>query len=134
MRVDDEGTAVSQASFFDHHAEVAGDGAGRVADHRVLDLLDGVRSVVPGLVSEVGVGGDGVDLDAQLLEGSVVVSQIAQLGRANEGEVSRVEEDHGPLAFQVSVRHLNEFAIVVGGSVERLDFGVDIGRHVFAPW
>ncbi len=61
LRVDDEGTAVSQASFFDHHAEVAGDGAGRVADHRVLDLLDGVRSVVPGLVSEVGVGGDGVD-------------------------------------------------------------------------
>ena len=134
MRVDDEGTAVSQASFFDHHAEVASDGAGGVADHRVLDLLDGVRSVVPGLVGEVGVGGDGVDLDAQLLEFGVVVGQVAQFGRADEGEISRVEEHHGPLAFQVSVRHLNEFAIVVGGGVERLDFSVDVGRHVFAPW
>ncbi|VXA78638.1 conserved hypothetical protein [Aeromonas salmonicida] len=134
LRVDNEGATVSQASFFDHDAEVAGDGAGRVTNHRILDLLDGVGSVVPRLVSEVGVGGDRVDLDAQLLEFGVVVSQVTQLGRANEGEVSRVEEHHGPLAFQVCVRHLNELAIVVGGGVERLDFSVDIGRHVLAPW
>ncbi|VXA84922.1 conserved hypothetical protein [Aeromonas veronii] len=134
LRVNHEGTAVSQTSFFDHHAEVAGDGTSRVTNHRVLDLLNGVRSVVPCFVSEVGIGRDRVDLHAQLLEFSVVVSQVAQLGRANEGEVSRVEEDHGPLAFQVSVRHLNEFAIVVGGSIERLDFSVDVGRHVIAPW
>jgi hypothetical protein len=67
-RVDDEGAALGQAGFLDHHAEVAGECAGRVADHRVLDLADGLGRVVPGLVREVGVGRHAVDLDAQLLE------------------------------------------------------------------
>jgi hypothetical protein len=59
--VDDESAAQRQAFFLDHHVEVAGDRAGRVADHRVSDLLDGVGSIVPGLVREVGVGGHRVD-------------------------------------------------------------------------
>src|SRR5690606_25366022 len=84
LRVDDEGAAVGQAGFLYHHAEVAGDGAGRVADQRVLDLADGLGGVVPGLVGEVGVGGHAVDFHAQLLELGVVVGQVAQLGRADE--------------------------------------------------
>src|SRR5471032_116647 len=92
FRVDHESATVSQACFFDQYVEVAGDGQGRVADHGVLDFADGWRSVVPGRVSKVGVGGNAVDLDAQLLEWSVVVGQVFQLGWANEGEVSRVEE------------------------------------------
>ena len=78
--------------------------AGRVADHRVLDLADGVRGVVPRLVGEVGVGRHRVDLDAELLELGVVVGQVAELGRADEGEVGRVEEDDRPLALQVVAR------------------------------
>jgi hypothetical protein len=57
------------------HAEGAGQGAGGVADHRELDLADGLGGVVPGLVGEVGVGGDDVDLGAGLLELGVVVGQ-----------------------------------------------------------
>ena len=134
LGVDHEGAALGQAGFLDHHAEVAGDGAGRVADHRVLDLADGLRGVVPGLVGEVGVGGHRVDLDAQLLELGVVVGQVAQLGRADEGEVGRVEEDHGPLALEVGVGDVDELAVVEGGGLEGLDFGVDQGVHGVAPW
>ena len=42
LRIDYEGAALSKALRFDHHAEVARDLAGRIADHRVLDLADGV--------------------------------------------------------------------------------------------
>ncbi|MCY1407429.1 hypothetical protein D9M71_227290 [compost metagenome] len=83
---------------------------------------------MPGLVGEVGVGGHAIDFHAQLLEFGVVVSQVAQFGRANESEVSRVEEEHGPLAFQVGFGQLDELALVVGGGFERFDFGVD-QRH-----
>jgi hypothetical protein len=41
-RVNDEGAALGQSGFLDHHAEVARNGAGRVTDHRVLDLADGL--------------------------------------------------------------------------------------------
>ncbi|MCY1418472.1 hypothetical protein D9M71_340330 [compost metagenome] len=101
---------------------------GRVADHGVLDLADGWRSVVPGSVGKVGVGGNAVDLDAQFLERVVVVSQVFQLGRADEGEVGRVEEHDRPLAFQVSVRDFYEVAIFECVSFERFNLAVD-DRH-----
>src|SRR5690554_870228 len=90
--VDHEGAAVSQASFFDHHIKVAGNQAGRITDHWVLDLANFGRAVVPRLVGEVGVGRNCIDLYTQLLELVVVVSQVTQLGGANKGEVGRVEE------------------------------------------
>src|SRR3546814_4050794 len=80
FRVDHESTAVSQANFFDQHVEVAGDDVGRVANHGVLDFANGWRGVVPGSVSKVSVGGNAVDFDTQLLEFSVVVGQVFQLG------------------------------------------------------
>src|SRR3546814_7593278 len=86
------------------------------------------RGVVPGSVSKVSVGGNAVDFDTQLLEFSVVVGQVFQLGWANEGEVGRVEEHHGPLAFQVGVRNLAEFAVFESGSVERFNLAVDDRR------
>jgi hypothetical protein len=83
----------------------------------------------------VGVGRYGVDLDAQRLEGRVVVGQVAQLGRADEGEVGRVEEHDGPLALEVVLGDGDELAVVEGGGLEGLDFGVDeAGVHGVAPW
>ncbi len=128
FRVDHEGSAIGQAGFFDQHVEVARDDVGWVTDQRVLDLADGFRSVVPGFVGEVGVGGHTVDFHAQLLELGVVVSKVTQLGRADEGEVGRVEEHDRPLALQVGFAYLNEFAVVEGGGVERFDLAVD-DRH-----
>jgi hypothetical protein len=54
-----------------------------------------------------------------------VVGQVAQLGRADEGEVGRVEEDDGPLALEVGVGDGDELAVVEGGGLEGKDFGVD---------
>src|SRR4051812_7057623 len=100
LGVDQERAAAGEALAVAHDLEVVADDAGLVAEHRELDLADGVGGVVPGLVAEVGVGGDRVDLDAELLEGGVVVGQVAQLRRTDEGEVGRVEEDHRPLALE----------------------------------
>ena len=83
---------------------------------------------MPRLVGEVGVGRDRVDLDAQALELGVAVSQVAQLGGADEGEVGRIEEHDGPLALEVGVAHLDELAVVERSCLEGLDLGVD-ERH-----
>jgi len=126
--VDQEGAAVSQALAGAHHAEVVGDHARGVADHGVLDLADGRRGVVPGLVREVGVGRDRIDLHAELLELGVVVGQVLQLRRADEGEVGRVEEHHRPLALQVGVADLDELAALIGLGGEGKNGRVD-GSH-----
>ena len=91
-------------------------------------MRDGVGGVVPRLVRKMGVGRDAVDLDAQLLERRIVVGEVAELGRADEGEVRGIEHHHGPLALEVLVRHRHELAVVVGGGLEGLDFGID-QRH-----
>ncbi|MPM79922.1 hypothetical protein SDC9_126965 [bioreactor metagenome] len=130
FRIDDEGAAQCQTFRFDHHVEVTGDGAGRVAEHDVLDLPDRVGSVGPGLVREVGVGRDRIDFDAQLLEFGVQIGHVAEFGRADEGEVGRVEEEDRPLALQVGIGHGDELAVLVGLDDERLELAVDDG-HVF---
>src|SRR5471032_1763954 len=131
FRIDDEGAAQRQAFFFDHHFEIAGQRAGRVADQRVVDFLDRVRGVVPGFVREVGVGRHAVDVDAQFGEFRLEIGQVFQFGRADEGEVGWVEHQHGPLAFQGLVADVNEFAVGVGGGFERFDLGIDQGHGGF---
>jgi hypothetical protein len=84
--------------------------------------------IVPGLVGEVGVGRHTVHLDAQRLQGGVVVGEVAELGRADEGEVGGIEEHHGPLALEGLVGDFDELAVVVSGGLERLDGGVDEGH------
>ncbi|MNP11854.1 hypothetical protein D3C76_1040630 [compost metagenome] len=128
FRVDHEGATVSDTGFFDQHVEVARDHVSRVTDQRVLDLADGVRGVVPGFVGEVGVGRHAVDFYTQILELGVVVGQVAQLGRADEGEVGRVEEYDGPFALEVGFRHFDELALVVSSGFERFYLAVD-DRH-----
>ena len=40
-----------------------------------------------------------------------MVCQVAQLGRANEGEVRRIEDEYGPLAGNVFVANLEKLTI-----------------------
>src|SRR4051794_4583165 len=54
--IDKEGSAISEAFFFDVHAERTAQVAGRISKHRVFDLLDGFRSIVPGFVRELCIG------------------------------------------------------------------------------
>jgi hypothetical protein len=128
--IDHEGAAVGQANAFAQDAEVVRDGVVLVAQHVVVDLADGRRAVSPGLVAEVGVGRHRVDFDAQTLEFFVAVGEVFEFGRAHEGEVGRVEEEHGPLAENVSIADINELALDIGSGLERLERGSD-DRHGF---
>src|SRR5690606_11100157 len=130
FRVDHEGAAQGEAFLFDQHAEVFGNAAGRVGDHREADLLDGRRAVMPRLVREVCVGGDRIDFHTQFLEFLVVVRKIFKFRRADEGEVGRVEENHAPLALEVGFGDGDVLAVVVGSGLEGLDLGVDQCAHV----
>ena len=97
---------------------------GGVAEHRVLDLADRVGRAVPRLVREVGVGRHRVHLDAEALQILVVVGEVAELGRADEREVGRVEEEDRPLAAQVVAGDVDELAGAEAGCGEGLDLGV----------
>ena len=130
--VDDERAAFGHAVFFDEHLEVARNGERRVAEHRELHLADGGGRTVPGLVREVRVGRDGVDLNAELLELFVVVGEVFELGRAHEREVGRVEEDDGPVTLEVGVGDGLELALMEGFGLEGQDFGLE-QRHGLDP-
>ncbi len=125
LRVNNEGGTICQAFIFTHVVEVTGQGASRVADHRVFDFRDGFRAAVPRFVGEVSVGRDGVNVYAQLLQFFVVVCHIAQFGRANEGEVSRVEEEDAPAAFSIFLGNFDEFTVFERLVFERFDFGIN---------
>ncbi len=128
FRVDQEGAAQSQAFFFDVHAKSAGQLVSRVTDQRELSLANGRRSFVPDLVREVGVGSDDVHLGLGLLELGVAVGSVFDFGRAVEGEGSRHEDQHGPLALQGLFGDFDELAIVEGIDFKRLNLSVD-QRH-----
>lgn len=110
FRIDNEGTAQGNTVIVDQDIEVTADLSAWIADHRELDFLDGVRCVVPALVNEMGIGRNGVDFHTQFLEFFVMVSQIAQFGRANKREVGRIEEYDRPFAFQVCIGNFDELA------------------------
>ena len=78
---------------------------------------------MPGLVCEVRVRGDGVDLNAEGLEFGVVFGEVFEFRRADEREVGRIEENHGPFAFQVCVCDFFEFEALEGLDAERLKLG-----------
>src|SRR5690606_23806347 len=92
--VDDEGAAQCQTLFLNQHTKVACNRLGGVADHRVLNFLDGVGRVVPSLVSKMRVARNRVNLAADFLELVVEVGEGSQFGRAHEGKTGRVEHDH----------------------------------------
>src|SRR5689334_10169267 len=52
LGVDDEGAAVSEAFLFDVDAKGLGQMARRISQHRIIDLADGIRGVMPGLVGK----------------------------------------------------------------------------------
>ena len=79
-------------------------------------------------MSEVGIGRNAVDLNAQLLELGIVIGQIAQLSGANKGKIGGVEEENRPLALQISFTYVDEFAIQVSSGFKRFYFSVDQGH------
>ena len=87
---------------------------------------------MPGLVREVRVRGDGVDLNAEGLEFGVVFGEVFEFCRADEREVGRVEEDDGPVTLEVGVGDGLELALMEGFGLEGQDFGLE-QRHGLDP-
>ena len=131
LRVNNEGSTVSQTFIFTHVVEVTGQGASRVADHRIFDFSDGFRAAVPCFVGEVSIGRYCVYVYAQFLQFFVVVSNVAQFGRAYESKVSRVEEEDAPAAFGIFFGDFNEFAVFECLVFKRFNFGVNQGHLYF---
>ena len=71
------------------------------------------------------VGAYGVNLYAELLELFIFLSHILKLGGAHEGEVGRIEEEHGPFAEHILVSNCFELTVVVCLHLELRDMGVD---------
>ena len=84
---------------------------------------------MPLLVDELGVAADGIHLGTGLLELLVVVCEVLELGRADEREVSGVEEEQAPFAEHVLLGDGLDLAVAVGLDREVLDFFSD-ERHV----
>jgi hypothetical protein len=57
-----------------------------------------------------------------------VVGSVFHFGGAVEGECCRHEDQDRPLAFEALFGDFNEFALVKGLGLERLDGGVDEGH------
>src|SRR3546814_14633206 len=50
IRIDHERAAICQTLIFTHHTKVTGDSTSWIANHRILDLVDGIRGVMQSLV------------------------------------------------------------------------------------
>ncbi|CCK05972.1 FIG00641577: hypothetical protein [Cronobacter sakazakii 696] len=86
---------------------------------------------MPRFVGEVGIGRNGVNVYAQFLQFFVVVSHVAQFGRAYEGKVSRIEEEYAPAAFRVFLGNFDELTVFERHVFERFDFGINQGHLYF---
>jgi hypothetical protein len=62
----------------------------------------------------------------------VFVGHVPKLGRAYKREVSGVEEEYGPLTFEVLVGNCLELVVVIGLDFELGNLAVD-NRHNFSP-
>jgi hypothetical protein len=129
----EEGAAVGQPFRLDVHAKGPGQDARGIAQHGEAHGADRLAGVVPGLVREMRVGGDRIDLHAQGAQRVVVPGQILQLGRADEGEVRGVEEEDRPPSTDVLVGDGDEGLFVEGLEGEGGQGGVD-DRHERISW
>ena len=82
-----------------------------VREHRERNFLQLWVSCAPVEVSELVIGGAAKDLGIAVLELLVQLAKGSDLGRADEGEVLRVEKDHLPLALVLVQGYLLEVVL-----------------------
>lgn len=110
--VDDVGRAESHArifALFDERTVVFGDLFVEVSEHGDVHfaestLVSGLLGVF--LMNEGGVDGASNDLGTDFLELSSSVGELADFGRANEGEIKGPEEEDNVLALELFQRDL----------------------------
>ena len=106
-------TELTVPQAFDEYVKALSQHAEWVGQHRVVNLLDAVRGIVPCLMNEVRIAANRVHLNTHLLQLFVLLCQVNQLGGANEGKVCWIEEENGPFAFYVFARYGFELAILI---------------------
>ena len=129
FRIDDEGAAQSEAAAIVVHAEEAAHGTGRIGGQSVLHVLHEAFRVAPDHVSKLRVRGDSDDVCAKGGELVLLIGEVGQLSRADEGEVSGIKNEDGPFAglLDVGERDLAEVALgrLVGFHAEVGDVAAD---------
>ena len=131
IRIHNEGAALRETGLRNQDFKVARERLGRVREHGIGNLRNLLGVIVPRLVDKVRVAGDRIDLTACLLEGSVVVLEVLELGRAHKGEVRRVEEEDAPLAAEILAVHGLKAVVLKRLCAEIADFLADKGHVVF---
>ena len=121
---------LGHAVGLDIDLEIFGQAVSGIGQHGVLDLLDTLRGVVPGLVDIVGVAGNGVDLAAHRLELVVEVGQVLQFCGAHKGEVGGVEEKHAPLAKHIGLGNGPEGIVLIALDGKIRNFFLDQGHKM----
>ena len=79
-------------------------------------------------MTHMRIGGDDVNLSADFLELSVVVSGVFHFSGAIKGKGCRHENEHIPLAFEGFVGHRDKLAVVESFVFEGNNRGVDEGH------
>ena len=69
-----------------------------------------------------------VNLDAELLEFLVMLGEVFEFGRADEGEIGGIEKEYRPDVLEAFLGHFDELAAFEGLGFERLDLAVDEGH------
>lgn len=92
IRVDDEGAAIGVAHFTVVNAEIARDAAGIVRGQQEAHVGQKLFVLVPGQMGEFGIGGYRDEFRVERFELLLLICQIREFGRSDEGEVARVKE------------------------------------------
>src|SRR3546814_3778497 len=80
------------------------------------------------------VGRHRIDFDAEALKRFILVGEVFELGRADEGEVGGIEDENRQLARNIGVRDGDELALMVRGGDERFDGTSDAPHGSVFPW
>ena len=140
-RVDDERAAQSETGLGVEHTKDAAHGTRRVRRHRVAHFFQQLLGVAPREVGELRIRGNGDHLGPELFELGGLFREVGEFRGAHEGEVSRIEDQDGPLALGLEVGEGNLAKAAVQGFVSfhlevghlRADAnGVDFRRHNFS--
>ena len=112
--INNKAAAFRHTVRLDVYPKISRQGMGGIGQHGVLDFADALGGIVPRFMNIVRVTGNRIDLTARSLERGVLVGQILQLGRANEGKIRGVEEKDAPLTKYILFCDGTECVVLLG--------------------
>ena len=114
FRIYDKAAPLRHSVSLNHYLKVSGKTSGRVCQHRIFNLFDCVRRIVPCLVYKMAVAGYAVNLAAGRLKLLIFICQVFQLRRANKGKIGRIKEKYRPFSHNIRFAHFPELPVRKG--------------------